>query len=84
LAETHERLLAIIREAQHGGTEGTVTPTEIMKLLECGRPKALRIVHELVEAGRLEPTKVKRANIQGHVQPVGGYKIVEADDAGGD
>jgi len=72
------RLLAAIRKARGKageGQAGTVTTSEMAELLHCGNAKALRVIHQMVRAGELEPSMVERENIQRWTQLVHGYRI---------
>jgi len=71
-------LLKRIRGMRQPGSpvDGTITTTELAKIMACGDPKARRTLHELVEAGAMKPTRVLRRNIHGQTQPVSGFRVV--------
>ena len=71
-------MVRLIRQYQSGvpGTEGTVTSSELATLMDCGAEKARKVLHELIEVGKLEPCHIQRRNRWGEIQRIKGYRVV--------
>lgn len=71
-----DAVLDLVRKAQDApDAAGTVTVPELARLMECGEPKARRIMKELLIEGKVEPCRVKRRDPWGILRPVPGYRV---------
>lgn len=82
---TEDELLAAISDAMgklpvQAGPPG-ITTAEIAKAKGISGTKALGIVKELIEAGKLRPVKVRRFKIDGSVAVIAGWLPVVAGKA---
>ena len=74
---TESELLDALREALEPteDSDGAMTAKEIMVHLNLSERRAYRLIHEMNEAGSLEPVKVRRVTIAGHVQRTTAYRL---------
>lgn len=72
----HAKLLKAIRSKKTGDEPGTITSRELRKITGYGENKALCIIRDLVEAGKLQPDMIRRTNLHGVSSLVMGYRIV--------
>ena len=53
----------------------TFTRVQLMQALGCGKDLALKHIHALVAAGRVEPTKVPVTDLVGRTTTMPGYRL---------
>lgn len=71
----HAKLLKAIRARRTEDEPGTITSREFRRLVGCGENKALDIIRDLVDTGKLKPDQVRRTNMHGVTGAVKGYRI---------
>jgi len=62
--------------SEDGQEPNTITRSELQAALDCGEAKALRILRQLVRAGKLQGGMVTRTNVIGITTRYGGYRWV--------
>lgn len=77
LSVTESEMLDVIREAMRGAEEGddALTYKQIMEAVGVCKESTYNLIHRMVKAGTLEPVKVKRRTIAGHLQTVSAYVL---------
>lgn len=77
--DPNAKILALVREGKKGspGTEGTITSTELAKVIGRNPSRARAILGELVEVGKMRRALVPRMDGWGATIRVKGFEIVE-------
>jgi Mn-dependent DtxR family transcriptional regulator len=74
--DTQAELLKLIQSAQKRTDDGSITSKELSKLLHCSRNKALEIIHDLIDAGVMEPCQSQRQQVTKVWSPTWAYRLV--------
>jgi len=82
---THSDLLEAVAEAleaattEDGDAGGALRTVEIMEELGLSRDRTIKLLHNLLDAGRLEETTKRMRRLGGNVVRVNAYRLIPTD-----